>query len=393
MFRAILSGLAACAMASAAVLVNPSEADAMRAVITRGDPAAAAAAQALREAADRALREGPWTVTATRPPRGGNLDPHDYYSEGPYWWPDPRNPGGPYIRRDGRTNPDRFMGHKSAMNSMSDALFVLGAAAYLFNDPRYAERANRVATVWFVDAKTRMNPNLEHGQAVPGRETGRGTGIIDTRVLIRAAQGLDLVDRAGKLDPVVHDSVRRWFAEFDRWLTTSKKGLDEKKSGNNHASWWSAQVAAYAGFTGDRALQQMAFRWMREELFPKQIQPDGSAPRELARTKSLGYSAFNFEAYAVACRIAQAAGVNLWDLRTPQGATLGTIADYLLPALREPKQWKGEQIIEFDNSGMYYLALAGRGLSKPEYIRAYRDLEHPGDAWLAFIDLWLAATQ
>ena len=385
-----LSLAALCSTASAGVFVTPSEAAAMHAAIARGDAAAAESAKVLRSNAEKALKEGPWSVTTSRPQRARTLDPHDYYSEGPYWWPDPKNPSGPYIRKDGRTNPNRFMGNKDALNSMAEALFTLGSAAYLLDDARYAERAARITAVWFVEAKTRMNPNLEYGQAVPGVNSGRGAGIIDSRVLIRAVQGLDLLDQTGKLDPVVRDGVRRWFAEYTRWLTTSKKGLEEKNSGNNHASWWTAQVAAYSGFTGDRDTQQMAFRWLREGLFPKQIQPDGSAPRELARTKSLGYSAFNFEAYTLTCRIAQAAGVKLWDLRTPAGATLDTVVRYLLPAVRDPKQWKGEQIVEFDNSGTYYLALAGQALGQPGYVQAYRELARPGSAWLAFIDLLLA---
>ncbi len=55
-------------------------------------------------AADRYLHELPVTITASQSPRSaGGL--HDFFSEGDYWWPDPKNPGGPYIRRDGFSNP------------------------------------------------------------------------------------------------------------------------------------------------------------------------------------------------------------------------------------------------------------------------------------------------
>src|SRR2546427_13019892 len=51
-------------------------------------------------AADRYLKESPITITSYTSPRsaGGK---HDYFSEGDYWWPDPKNPDGPYIQRDG----------------------------------------------------------------------------------------------------------------------------------------------------------------------------------------------------------------------------------------------------------------------------------------------------
>ena len=56
------------------------------------------------KAANKYLAEIPVTVTAASSPRsaGGK---HDFFSEGDYWWPDPRNPDGPYIQRDGMTNP------------------------------------------------------------------------------------------------------------------------------------------------------------------------------------------------------------------------------------------------------------------------------------------------
>ncbi|MCW2338229.1 hypothetical protein M2337_002462 [Sphingobium sp. B2D3A] len=39
------------------------------------------------------------------PPSG---DLHDYMSIAPYWWPDPSAPDGkPYVRKDGRVNPER----------------------------------------------------------------------------------------------------------------------------------------------------------------------------------------------------------------------------------------------------------------------------------------------
>src|ERR1044072_7492783 len=46
-------------------------------------------------AAERYLREAPVTITAFPPPRSAG-GPHDFYSEGDYWWPDPRSPPKPH---------------------------------------------------------------------------------------------------------------------------------------------------------------------------------------------------------------------------------------------------------------------------------------------------------
>src|SRR5580704_6850766 len=205
--------------------------------------------------ASAALLAGPWSVTYHRPAGlNVNAGPNDYVSEGPYWWPDPKNPAGPYIRKDGQRNPGRFMGNRDDLGKMTESVLALGMGAYLLGKAGCADHANQVLSVWFVDPKTRMNPDLEHGQMVRGVNTGRGTGIIDTVSLIYAAQGVALLEAAGGgaagLDAAVAQGVRRWYAEYLKWLNTSKDGLDEKSSGNNHATWWTAQAATYAAFTG-----------------------------------------------------------------------------------------------------------------------------------------------
>src|SRR5258707_9212006 len=62
------------------ILVTPAQAAKLR----------SAASDAVRKHAASALKSGPWSVTNHRPP---NVDagPNDYYSEGPYWWPDPKD--------------------------------------------------------------------------------------------------------------------------------------------------------------------------------------------------------------------------------------------------------------------------------------------------------------
>ena len=293
-------------------------------------------------------------------------------------------------------NPDRFLANKLALNNMCDAVFSLGAAAYLLDDPRYARRAAQVVRTWFVSPQTRMNPNLEYAQAIRGSNNGRGAGILDGRVLIQAIQGMEFLSSTGAWDVREQKAVHEWFAEYLSWLLHSKHGMDEKRSGNNHASWWTAQVAAVATFQEDSGAEQMVFDFYRTSIFPAQIRKDGSAPREEARTKSLSYSSFNAEAYAMICRIAQVNGVDLWNVRSKDGATFATVIDYLTPALKDPARWRKEQIAAYQSDGSYFLAFAGMGTKKPEYVALYRTLQTPsGGAWASLINLlvdrWEAA--
>jgi len=380
---AMTAGVCAWAAGNPMTLVSESEAEPIRSAIVRQEAWTREPVRKLRAEAERRLKEGPWSVTFDRPP-GITLDPHDYYSQAPYWWPQD-DPKAPYTRKDGQTNPNRFMANKTALTAMSDTVFSLGMAAYLFDDPRYAKRAARVAHVWFADPKTRMTPSLEYAQAIRNFNSGRGAGVIDGRVFIRTIQGLEFLAQTGQWDAKDQAAVRKWFQEYLHWLTTSEHALDEKNSGNNHASWWTAQTAAVANFVGDDAAEKAAWAWYREQILGKQIQANGSAPREEARTRSLWYSAFNLEAMATVCRIAELNGVDLWSARAKNGATIATVVDFLTPFLSDPKKWPREQITEFSNDGMYYLAFAGMGLKKPEYLSMYRKLERGEGSWLAMV--------
>ncbi len=375
-------------------LVSDDEAEPIRSAILRKESWTQDAVRRLRAAADLRLKEGPWSVTTDRP-KDVELDLHDYYSEAPYWWPDPAKPGGPFLRKDGQVNPARFNANRNALTSMCDAVFTLGTAAFLLDESRYAQRAARIINTWFVNPKLRMNPSLEYAQAVPGVDTGSGAGILDGRSFIRAIQGMEFLSQTGAWDPKDQAAVHKWFDEYLRWLTRSKAAEDEKDSGNNHASWWTAQVAAIATFQGDQPTEQMAFNFYRDHIFPRQIRHNGSAPREEARNRSLSYSLFNVEAYTVICRIAQVRGVDLWSVQSRNRATVATVIDYLAPYLADPHKWTKEQIDAVQTDGLYFLAFAGMGLKKPEYIALYRKIERPESAWLSLVDLlvgrWEAA--
>ncbi len=369
-------------------IISEDEADPIHSAIIRKEAWTADSVRRLRAAAEKKLREGPWSVTTDRP-ADPKIDPHEYYSEAPYWWPDPTKPGGPYVRRDGQFNPARFTANKEALNAMCDAVFTLGTAAFLLDDTRYGKRAARDIAVWFINPRTRMNPNLEDSQAIPGVSPGRGAGVIDGRAFIRAIQGMEFLAQTGAWDPREQAAVTKWFQDYLRWLTTSQNALEEKVSGNNHASWWTAQTAAVATFVGDKLTEEMAFKYYRERIFPRQVLANGSAPREEARTRSLWYSAFNLEAFTMTCRIAEVRGVNLWNVKAKGGATIAKVIDYLQPYFADPRTWRKQQISDFSNDNLYCLAFAGMGLKRPDYIALYRKWERPEGAWLSLVDLMI----
>ena len=334
------------AEASPLIFITPQEAEKARAFARREK------STVVDRLASEAMAAGPWSVTWRRPEGlGVSAGAHDYVSEGPYWWPDPKNPTGPYIRKDGERNPGRFLGNRNDLGKMTDSVLALGMGAFLLGKTGCAEHANRVLGTWFVDPATRMNPNLEFGQMVRGVNTGRGTGIIDTVGLIHAAQGAVLLEAAGGLDSGVAAGMRQWFGDYLNWMNSSQKGKDEKKSGNNHATWWTAQAATYAAFTRNSELLNMCWEHYRTYLVPTEIEPNGSCPREEARTASLSYSSMNLDAFATVCRVAQMAGVELWHFQAPTGGSVVRAFHYLMPYVERPDRWKKEQINKYSADG------------------------------------------
>jgi len=325
------------------------------------------------EAAGRYLNEQPITVTASSAPRsaGGR---HDFFSEADYWWPDPTNPGGPYIERDGMSNPDNFVEHRHAMIRLSLIVPALAAAYKITRERQYAEHAALHLRAWFVDEATRMNPNLEYAQAVRGRYTGRSYGIIDTLHLVEVARAAGRIDMA----PDALARVKQWFAAYSEWMTTSRNGTLERDAKNNHATCWAAQVAAFAELTGNRGLTAYCTDRFKTVLVPHQMAADGSFPEELRRTKPYGYSLFNLDAMAIVAQTLSAPRDNLWTWELPDGRGMAKAMAYMYPYMLDKKKWpKPPDVMYFDQWPVRQpsLLFGGLALGKPEYLELWRRLD------------------
>lgn len=338
-----------------------------------------------------ALPRGPWSVTFHRPGALSQAGPHDFFSEGPYWWPDPNKPGGPYIRRDGVVNPDRFTANDDDLSALGETVLQLGLSAYFLKDSTAAARAWKIIDVWFLAPETYMTPALEYGQAIRGVSAGRGIGIIDSRPLIWCVQGAALLD-ASFPNAAASAGLKKWFAQYVHWLTTSSKGTDERNNGNNHATWWTAQVAAYSVYCGDEKSERLAYGHYRDVLVPTQLRPDGSAPKEEARTKSLSYTSMNLDGFCLLCRLAERRGHDLWSYKTKEGAGVLTSVAYAARFLNDPAAWKKQQIAPIDKIRTYFPALAGMAAMRPEWIALQKKMGYPGNAWgrltAMMVDAW-----
>ena len=327
-------------------------------------------------AAKRYLRERPITITNSSSPRsaGGK---HDYFSEADYWWPDPKDPNGPYIQRDGMSNPENFTGHRHALIRLGVQVPTLTAAWVLAQDRSYSDAAVEHLRAWFLNSDTLMNPNLQYAQAIHGRTTGRGTGIIDTIHLVEVVRSIPFLAESKSLSSADYNGVKKWFTEYVDWLTTSKNGQDERDAKNNHGTWWVTQVAEFATFTGDEKLLSYCRDRFKAVFVPHQIAGDGSFPEELRRTKPYNYTLFNMTGLATICQILSNSQDNLFTFVLPDGRGLRKAMDYMFPYIKNKASWPNKPDVEYFQ---YWpirqpsLLFVGLAFSNPEYIKVWQTL-------------------
>jgi hypothetical protein len=333
---------------------------------------------ALLRSAEQALAAGPFSVMdKTRVPPGG--DKHDFLSLAPYWWPDPSKPGGlPYVRRDGEVNPESKRGTDDVpFGRMADAVATLAAAYRETRDERFAARAALLLRVWFLDAATRMNPHLDYGQGVPGRNTGRGEGIIATRRLVDIVEAARVLEASPAWTAPDRQGLRAWCAAYAAWLTTSPNGRDESKAENNHGTWYDAQLIALLLHTGARDEAKARAEGAKRRI-ASQIEPDGRQPRELARTRSWSYSVMNLQGWFAVAALAERAGVDLWHYRTADGRSLRAALDYLVPFARGGASWPHPQIAPIDHAEFVGLLDRAASVWSHDRYRALADALRPG---------------
>jgi hypothetical protein len=328
------------------------------------------------KAANQYLNEKPITITDSSSPRSaGGL--HDFFSEADYWWADPKNPNGPYIQRDGMSNPDNFVDHRRALMRLSVQVPALVAAWKLTKDKRYAAKAAQHLRAWFLDERTRMNPNLQYAQAIHGITTGRGTGIIDTIHLVEVARSIEVLKDSSALSMSELGAITQWFKDYLIWMTTSKNGTDERDAKNNHTTCWVMQVAAFAHLVGDEKLLDYCRERFKTIIVPNQIAPNGSFPEELRRTKPYGYELFNLEALAAVCQILSTPQDSLFTFQTADGRGFRGAVEYMAPFIADKKAWPLKPDVMYDKEWpmrQASLLFAGIAFKRQDYIDLWKRL-------------------
>ena len=352
-------------------LFDPARLASSKEAIARNDPSVAEAWVSLRADAEKALAVARFSVAdkTVTPPSG---DKHDYMSQAPYFWPDPSKPGGvPYMRKDGQRNPEinKITDHR-AIDGLVSNTQTLALAYYFSGDERYAAKAASLVRAFFLDAATRMKPNLEYAQFIPGVNTGRGIGLIETRGFTRVVDAVGLIEGSKAWTADDDRGVKEWFTEFLRWMQESRNGRDESAAKNNHGTYYDLQVASYALFLDRQPLARDVLERAKQKRVAAQIEPDGRMPLELARTNAWSYSAGNLDGMTELATLGDRAGVDLWHFEMPDGRSIRKAILYLTPFAFGEKKWDAEQIGGFNGQALYpVLRRAAPHYDDPEFRR------------------------
>ena len=298
----------------------------------------ASAITKLMNEADKALKSKPVSVM-DKTMVAGSGDKHDYVSMGPYWWPDPTKPDGlPYIRKDGVRNPNATSDCTNIGKTIND-ISTLGIAYYFSSNEKYAAKAAELTRIWFLNPETRMNPNMNYAQMIPGHNEnkGRGFGMIDVYAFINLLDAVEMMDTSTAFTTADRSGLKDWFTDYLEWIRTSPVADEARTSENNHGVSFDVQQTVYALFTGDSVLARKTIsEFAKLRLFP-QIEPDGRQLRELERTNGLSYTNYNLALIMDMCAIGHTLGIDVYNSTSKDGRCIAKALKYMASFIGKPQ--------------------------------------------------------
>lgn len=325
------------------------------------------------------LLKPPTVMTKEYIPASGSK--HDYVSLARYAWPDETQPNGlPYVMRDGVSNPELKKFDRNKLSAMANAVYRLSLAYYFSGEEKYAQKATELIRVWFIDKKTKVNPNLRFAQHIPGKADGRCYGVIDAYSYVKMLDGVQLLEKSKSFTQKDSKLLKAWFSQLLKWLLTHPQAIEESYQKNNHATAYDVQVAAYALYTGNKKVFSDIVDNFSKRRIATQIMPDGKQPYELRRTLAFGYSQYNLTHIIDLMLMIKHQGVDFRQYCVSGEHSFFKAMDFLAPYMgKSVSDWPYQQISGWEDKqqemakDFYRTYLLDE--SRKDYFQIYRNVK------------------
>lgn len=274
-------------------------------------------------------------------------DKHNFESLSPYWWPDPKNPDGPYIARDGEFNPEYKKYDEPRLAALRINLTFCSKAFFLTGDLRYYDFICLQLDTWFINPETRMTPNFEYCQFIPGRNNGRGNpqGMAETYNFNDILESIRLVNAVKSIGKGRMKALQSWFREFAHWMQTSDYGLQTQDFKNGQLLTFDTTLYNIFIFTGQKSARKAIFKAFPQKRVAKLIKDDGKMPESLRRTKGFFYSVSSLQRFVDFATLAKADGKHL---PKESLARIQLAFDYLAPFTNNRSAFPYKEIGEWE---------------------------------------------
>lgn len=322
--------------------------------LSRNLVAATSGDRLLKKAVDKAIANGykalekPILVITTKTYMVDTKDKHNFNSVAPYWH---QQPDGDWERIDGKGNGlSKKIGDTEKLQKGIGTVVPALALAYVAsNNPdekeKFAARAMEYCQKFFLDPATRMNPNLDYAQLIPGHNKIRVETAVEGEKLVDIVDALLLLQSSKHYTPEFDRQIRGWFGEMADWMVHSPTGKqsDRKVSGNIGVIYETMR-AAFAIFSGDTTYAAKRYPRIKERLF-SEMNADGGLYRELDRKKPNMYSNKALQAWVRLFRILSVQGLDVWNLEE-DGKSLEKAILFMVPYMMGEKKMNDSEKVE-----------------------------------------------
>ncbi len=297
------------------------------------------------------------------PPSGNK---HDYISRAIYYWPEKTSHNKKWKYVDGKINKESLT--KTDHNTyykMLRGLQDLSLAYQISGDIKYAKKSVELIKEWFIDEETKMNPHFNYAQAIPGKNDGTPSGIIDARGILWVIDAVKIIGNSQFWNEELDDSFREWCSELLDWLQNSEFGERESAANNNHGTYYDLQIIKLATFLDKISVVDEMLPSIKTNRIEKQISLDGSLVEEMKRTNPHMYSIFNLSALIGIAEVANEYDIDLWNYKNENCGSIKDGVDFLVKNYRDDNRKIFKNKVSYKN--LMRILPRANALSDSEY--------------------------